>query len=116
MAAINGPAMAAPKAPVVSSAYTLSSNGKQNQTPLTLLPGSTSVKSGKSLKISTTGGSGKGKIKFSRIATGGAKRKLTPTGKKAKLRVTANSGVCKIMRLTQGGGQGLQRCPGRADH
>jgi len=76
--------------------YTLSSNGKQNQAPLTLLPGSTSVKSGKSLKISTTGGSGKGKVKFSRIPTGGAKCKLTPTGKKARLKVK-NSGVCKIM-------------------
>lgn len=76
--------------------YTLSSNGKQNQAPLTLLPGSTSVKSGKSLKISTSGGSGKGKLKFSRMATGGAKCKLTPTGKKAKLKVK-NSGVCKIM-------------------
>ena len=76
--------------------YTLSSNGKQNQAPLTLLPGSTSVKSGKSLRISTTGGSGKGKVKFSRMATGGAKCKLTPTGKKARLKVK-NSGVCKIM-------------------
>jgi len=76
--------------------YTLSSNGKQNQAALTLLPGSTSVKSGKSLKISTTGGSGKGKIKFSRMATGGAKCKLTPSGKKARLKVK-NSGVCKIM-------------------
>ncbi len=75
--------------------YTLSSNGKQNQAALTLLPGSTSVKSGKSLKISTTGGSGKGKIKFSRMATGGAKCKLTPSGKKARLKAKG-SGVCKI--------------------
>lgn len=76
--------------------YTLSSNGKQNQDDLTLLPGSTTVKSGKTVKLSTSGGSGKGKVKFSRIATGGAKCKLTPTGKKARLKVK-NAGVCKVM-------------------
>jgi len=72
------------------------SNGKLNQAPLALLPGSTSVKSGKTVKLSTSGGNGKGKVKYSRdFQSGGLKCKLTPSGKKARVKVKG-TGVCKV--------------------
>ena len=81
--------------------YTLSSNGKQNQDDLTLLPGSTTVPSGKAVKLKTTGGSGKGKIKYRRLETSGTKCRLAQTGKKARLKVKG-AGICKIMATKAG--------------
>jgi hypothetical protein len=81
--------------------YTLSANGKRNQDDLTLLPGSTTVPSGKAVKLKTTGGSGKGKIKYRRLETSGTKCRLAQTGKKARLKVKG-AGICKIMATKAG--------------
>jgi len=81
--------------------YTLSSNGKKNQEPLTLQQSSKRGIHGNTIKLSTSGGSGMGKVKFKRIATGGAKCKLTPTGNKAKIKIK-NVGICKVMATKAG--------------
>jgi len=77
--------------------YTLGNNNKQNQAPLILSPGSQKVTVGqKKLIQHASGGSGNGAIQYKRSVSKGTKCRLVPQGKKVRVFVRGEPGVCKI--------------------
>jgi len=77
--------------------YTLGNNNKQNQAPLILSPGSQKVTVGqKKLMQQASGGSGNGAIQYRKSTSSGTKCRLLPLGKKVRVFVRGEPGVCKI--------------------
>ncbi|MBM3273220.1 hypothetical protein FJY94_08290, partial [Candidatus Kaiserbacteria bacterium] len=77
--------------------YTLGNNNKQNQAPLILSPGSQKVTVGQRKLIqNASGGSGNGRIQYNKSVSQGTKCRLLPLGKKVRVFVRGEPGVCKI--------------------
>ncbi|MFM8444079.1 MAG: InlB B-repeat-containing protein, partial [Methylococcus sp.] len=77
--------------------YTLGSNNKMNQAPLILSPGSQKVTVGqKKIIQKVSGGSGNGVIGFKKSTSTGTKCRLLAQGKKVRVVVRGEPGVCKI--------------------
>lgn len=81
--------------------YTLSPNGKKNQTAINLVPGKATVRVGRVLKQTLVGGNGKGKVRVVRVsATAGTRCRIAGHGtgrrKAFKIKTGGTPGVCVL--------------------